>query len=422
MMSKNKQRGLLQEPNLLPPFRTFVILWLGLVLLFLILGVFRSGQGDGVSFTWLQAGNLALLAGYLFIPALPKLLGRAYLPIAFGLATVGTLLATIIPIAFNQPDLPPEPVAQLLTFGRVFVVWTVLVVLIAWQYRLRTVLLYTAGLGVLNMGILALFFGVLPLIAVETAALSLFIALAFSIIGYLVHHLSTAERKQRQALAAANQQIAQYATTLEELTISRERNRMARELHDTLAHTLSGLSVQLETARAYWDVNEETAKQLLDQSLTATRSGLQETRRALQSLRSAPLEDLGLVLALEELGKTAVSRAGLTLNLNLPTHAPKLPPTVEQSIYRIAQEAVNNVIKHATAQTLTLTLQVNRETKLVVADDGVGFAAENVSEEGHYGLIGLRERAVLVNGTLDIASQPQQGTTITFLLEDSPSN
>ena len=181
------------------------------------------------------------------------------------------------------------------------------------------------------------------------------------------------EQARREELTTANHQLAQYAGNLEELTISRERNRMARELHDTLAHTLSGLSVQLETARAFWDVDEGTAKELLDQSLAATRSGLQETRRALQSLRATPLEDLGLVLALKGLAESAESRAGLTLDLDLPTQPLTLTPAIEQAVYRIAQEAVNNVIKHATAKTLMLSLQTGNPIELVVADDGVGF-------------------------------------------------
>src|SRR5439155_20678930 len=128
-----------------------------------------------------------------------------------------------------------------------------------------------------------------------------------------------------------------HAGTLESLAVSRERNRMARELHDTLAHTLSGLSVQLETVEAYWDVEPRTAHAMLDRALEATRDGLQETRRALKALRASPLDDLGLGLALRRMAESAVARANIELDLEIPEQVPPLAPDVEHCIYRVAQ-------------------------------------------------------------------------------------
>src|SRR5439155_24600069 len=121
-----------------------------------------------------------------------------------------------------------------------------------------------------------------------------------------------------------------HAGTLESLAVSRERNRMARELHDTLAHTLSGLSVQLETVEAYWDVEPRTAHAMLDRALEATRDGLQETRRALKALRASPLDDLGLSLAIQRMAESAVARADIHLDLAIPKQVPPLSPDVEQ--------------------------------------------------------------------------------------------
>ena len=103
---------------------------------------------------------------------------------------------------------------------------------------------------------------------------------------------------------------------MEDLAISRERNRIAQELHDTLSHTLSGLSVQLETMKAYWEVDPATARKRLDKSLAATRSGLEETRRILMALRAKPLEELGLIPALRQMAEEATAKAGITLDID----------------------------------------------------------------------------------------------------------
>src|SRR6185503_5435116 len=191
------------------------------------------------------------------------------------------------------------------------------------------------------------------------------------------------------------------------LTISRERNRMARELHDTVAHTLSGLTVQLETVMAYWHVDATAAQAMLDKSLEATRSGLHETRRALKSLRASPLDDLGLSLALRRLVESAARRANLALDLSLPEQIPFLSPDVEQAIYRVAQEAVANVTHHANAKNLKVHLTSNgQEISLLVCDDGRGFKERPGENADHFGLPGMRERAQLVGGKLTVDSQP----------------
>jgi signal transduction histidine kinase len=165
--------------------------------------------------------------------------------------------------------------------------------------------------------------------------------------------------------------------------------------------------------KAYWDVDPEAAQAMLDKSLGATRSGLQETRRALKSLRASPLDDLGLVLGLRKMAEEAAARANLQLDLSLPDRLVSLSPDVEQTIYRVAQEAVANVTHHANAQTLTVQLSVNEaKVSLLVRDDGLGFNVQQDEEAGHFGLPGMRERAQLVSGKLTITSKPGQGTTI----------
>ena len=213
--------------------------------------------------------------------------------------------------------------------------------------------------------------------------------------------------------------MQQYATTLEELSISRERNRLARELHDTLAHSLSALTVQLEAVSALWNTHPERARRLLDQASETARTGLAESRRALQALRASPLQDLGLILAVRELAEAAAKRSGAQLELSLPDRLDRCPsPIVEQGVYRIAQETLENVIRHAGARTIRVSLeQTSTEMTLAIADDGQGVNLDALEIAGadaddRFGIRGMKERSALIGGRLEISSQAGQGTTV----------
>jgi signal transduction histidine kinase len=293
-------------------------------------------------------------------------------------------------------------------------------VLTAWQYRWRHVAFFCLGTAALNLAMVFLFIEPVTRVFFFEILGTMIQTINFLVIGYFINALMTQLRGQQDSLEQANTQLMHYASTLEHLTISRERNRMARELHDTLAHTLSGLTVQLETVKAYWDVDSTAAQKMLDKSLEATRSGLQETRRALKSLRASPLDDLGLSLALRRLAESAAQRANLALDFSAPTQTPSLAPDVEQSIYRIAQEAVANVTHHANAKNLKVQLAFNGQgISLLVADDGLGFQERPDEAADHFGLPGMRERAQLVGGQLTIESRPGQGTTVRLTIKET---
>jgi signal transduction histidine kinase len=152
---------------------------------------------------------------------------------------------------------------------------------------------------------------------------------------------------------------------------------------------------------------------ILDKSLAAAHSGLEETRRALQALRASPLDDLGLALAISIMTRDAAERANLSLALSIMDDIPALSLDVEQCVYRIAQEAITNVVSHANAKKLTVKLEfAGGKVKLMVGDDGVGFDIEKVNEKAQFGLTGMRERAQLVGGELSITSKAGAGTTI----------
>ncbi|MEM7028228.1 MAG: sensor histidine kinase [Chloroflexota bacterium] len=412
------------EFELIPAFRRFAWLWLGVMVLFYL--IFMISPIDVPDE---QARRLwhVLLAGsivaYLSSTWLQQRLASFYLPVALGLMTFAPVVIQI-GLAPAQPvnigDFPFPLFGVILNIVRLFVLWIIVVIMIAWKYRFRYVIVFAVTMGGVNIMMVNLLNQLPSDALIPFSAIVVFFSLAFVLVGYVVVLLTRAERNQRQALADANAKIAQYASTLEQLTISRERNRMARELHDTLAHTLSGLAVQLETTKAYWDQDEGTARELLDQSLDATRSGLTETRRALQSLRASPIEDLGLKLALEQLGHSATERTGLKITYRLPEQMPTMTAPVEQCIFRIAQEALANVVKHAAATQVTLALQTADDIVLTIRDDGKGFQVDQNPKEGHYGLLGMQERASLVSGMVTLTSTLGQGTTVTLTIPLEP--
>lgn len=342
-------------------------------------------------------------------------LGRAFLPLEIGLMAVTPVITTnlIGPLPPPGPANGPEA-----TTIRLMPVLLMALILTAWQYRWREVILFSGGIALLGLGLHLLFFRPGEPFFWPPVTVLIIQTISFLVVGYFTSSLIRQLRQQQESLAQANAQLTGYTATLEELTISRERNRLARELHDTLAHTLSALSVQLETARAYWEVDPAVAQQMLDRSLAATRSGLQETRRALKSLRASPLEDLGLALALRQMVTETAARANLQLELAVPDHLPALSPAVEQCLYRVAQEAVANVAHHARACTLTVQLTVNGPIALRVSDDGRGFDPHQEVTAGHFGLSGMRERAQMVGGHLTITGQPGQGATVQLIIED----
>ncbi len=205
--------------------------------------------------------NALTVLGLAAYPHCRRWLGRLFLPIVIALMSVAPIIITQLMVL----PLPPGPQTMPETTAlRLLPVLFMALVLTAWQYRWRDVLGFSVGIAALNLGLHYLFFqpGGSPFLPPVTVTIVQMVS--FLVVGYFICRLMTRLRQQQESLAQANAQLTHYASTLEHLTISRERNRMARELHDTLAHTLSGLAVQLETVKAYWDVDTATAQKLLD--------------------------------------------------------------------------------------------------------------------------------------------------------------
>jgi signal transduction histidine kinase len=235
-------------------------------------------------------------------------------------------------------------------------------------------------------------------------------------IGYIITRLMKEQRAQREQLRATNAELHRLGAVREQLATSRERNRVARELHDTLAHTLTGLAVQLEAIRTVWENDAGEAHDLLEKAHARARSGLVETRRALAALRASPLDSVGLAGAVRALAEKASARGGLRLELVLPEGEPELDEDDAQALYRVAQEALENVVRHAEARRVSVSLKCPPfGATLVVADDGRGFDLERCASVC-WGLAGMRERAEARGAVLDVESRPGAGTVIRLRL------
>lgn len=402
------------DPGIIKTFRLFIGVRLGLLIFSLLVYFLASGWSalnylPMLAFMLLDAG---LLFAYLSLPKLGELLKRMYLPVGIIWATIGPIIQLhLVFLLFTSVS--PERSAILLVLQLILVTFIPLVI-ISWLYPMRTVILF-CSLTFLFDALLVLIANVLSGVTVSLPIMGIaFIrTVMFLLVGNMVANLMKTQREQHQRLADANNQLAQYAAALEQLTISRERNRMARELHDVMAHTMSGVAVELEGVKAMLRVDPDQAETLLGQSLGAVREGLSETRRALQSLRAAPLEDLGLGLAVRNMVESIAGKAGLKTDLRIENNLPVYPAEVQQCFYRVAQEALTNVIAHSQASQVQVCL-MREETllKLLILDDGVGFDEKVIDLDQKYGLLGMRERVEMIHGDLSIVSQVGSGTQI----------
>lgn len=204
-------------------------------------------------------------------------------------------------------------------------------------------------------------------------------------------------------LQRANDRLAEYVTTVEELATTKERNRIAREVHDGLGHTLTVASVQLEAARTR--IGDPTVDERLERVQHILREGLGELRRSVSILRVSPSSPQAFAKAIGELVE-GTTQAGLETQLVTEGMPRPLPGAVGFTLYRAAQEALTNARRHARARSATVCLAYSPErVALRVEDDGAGAHELAI---GH-GLAGLRERVALVGGSVDIETAPGKG-------------
>jgi NarL family two-component system sensor histidine kinase YdfH len=243
------------------------------------------------------------------------------------------------------------------------------------------------------------------------------IPIVIFIVIYVTLYVRQSEaRTQAQALLhdleRANQQLSEYADRVEDLTIANERQRMARELHDTLSQGLAGLILQLEAADANLVSNRtEKARDIILQSMEQARTTLEASRRAIDNLRQP--EPVGLEEAIRRETSHFSDISGIPCELTLDISQP-VSDLIRDAIIRSVAEALNNIARHADAHRANLAAMIkDYDLNLTIKDDGKGFDPDHIPA-GHYGILGIRERIRLAGGQLEIMSAPNKGTTLTI--------
>jgi len=221
---------------------------------------------------------------------------------------------------------------------------------------------------------------------------------------------ATQARELLVKLEAANQQLSEYAAQVEDLTLTTERQRMARELHDTLSQGLAGLILQLEAVDAHLaSQRTERARTILQQSMEKARGTLAEARQAIDNLRQ-PVEH-NLVERTRQESQHFTNSTGIPCEPQIDLSV-EIPEAVAEAAGKAISESLTNIARHARAKTVSLRLKGERQgLEIEISDDGLGFNPDAV-EAGHYGLLGMQERVRLAGGQLDIASKPGEGTCI----------
>jgi two-component system, NarL family, sensor kinase len=207
---------------------------------------------------------------------------------------------------------------------------------------------------------------------------------------------------------------ARLAEDATRLARAEERTRLAREIHDTLAQGLTAIALNIEGAMHRLRTDPDQARERLERALAMARENLEDARRSVLDLRGASrLEGKPLAEALAGLARSFTSDSGVPVRV-AATHTQRLPPRVEAELFRIAQEALTNVRKHAHAHEVEMVLRRRGSTlTLSVHDDGRGFSPRKLSSDGlSHGVLGMRERAKLLGGRLQISSGPGKGTRV----------
>jgi signal transduction histidine kinase len=221
--------------------------------------------------------------------------------------------------------------------------------------------------------------------------------------------VAASEREARTSLAEANQLLRDHAAEVEELAATRERNRLAREIHDGLGHYLTVVNVQIGAARTVLDHDRPRAMEHLSKAQALTQEGLAEVRHSVATLRAPATESRPLPQALAKLVEQWKA-AGLSTKLTLSGTVRPLSPQTNLTLYRAAQEALTNAAKHAHARSVDVDLDYSdrRITRLSVKDDGIG----STNSEGGFGLLGVRERVQLLNGSVRVRTETGKGFTL----------
>lgn len=353
----------------------------------------------------------AFLFVYLSLPMLQYRLKQFYLPIGILVAVVYPSFVNLTYVLANIAS--EQPIDTLHVWGLLPLLMIPLVPM-AWQYDFKAVLILFGGFGIGEMLVVLWARQAMDVTVLEFLYSTFIRVVTLLLVAFMIDRLVRVQRAQRDQLRQVNLKLTRQALVMEEVATIQERNRIARELHDTLAHTLSGLAVQLEAMKTVTPPNAES-QEMIDRALSNTREGLNETRNVLKNLRAAPIQELGFEQAMFHLVESLQPENGPVIELFISRSIPLLTRELEHTIYRIVQESLKNALQHAQAKHINVSIQMVQHTlQVMISDDGSGFDPERESNRRGYGIFGIIERAEMVGGTLDVISKPKAGTTISF--------
>ncbi len=392
------------------PFRWILLLWIGFVYLWGVL--WGGGMGEQITphalilFTFL----MLLHAGLYGVSSFTRAPSQRFRLLYFAIQALLIVLISLVTHRFT------------VTLGLYLALVGEIASLLL---EIRMVLLVGAACLLLFSLNLHLLYGREPVPILSQHLVPFYMALLYVlpafvlVVVYALHQARARTQTQRllRELEQAHRQLADDAIRIEELTRVAERRRMARELHDTLAQGLAGLILQLEAVKAHLVVGrEERALEIVIQAMGLARTTLAAARSAIDDLRTETMPPVDLQHALaEEIGRFTAA-TGIPCTTQLPCLV-LAPETSGESIVRMISEGLLNVARHAQASQVWICVtQQGQGLTIEVRDNGLGFDPAALPQSGHYGLLGLRERARLLGGQFALLTAPGKGTTLRFLL------
>ena len=212
-------------------------------------------------------------------------------------------------------------------------------------------------------------------------------------------------------------QLTRLAEQARNAAVTEERNRMAREIHDTLAQSFTGILIQLQAAEQVLNGSQSESKVHLDSAMRLARSGLGEARRSVFALRPQLLQGGNIVHALNLLVNSILADSPVKIGLSVSGNPPVMTSDMESNLLRIAQEAITNAIKHSGGAEIQVRLRIEPDVlKLTIEDDGAGFDPHMPNLNSGFGLVSMHERADRIGGELTILTQPGSGTKVHLLI------
>jgi len=244
-------------------------------------------------------------------------------------------------------------------------------------------------------------------------------------IAFLIRQERTSKLEAEKLLGElelSHQQLQIYATQVAELATIEERNRLAREIHDSLGHYMTVVNVQLEKAIAFRDTNPAEADQAIKDAKHLASEALNDVRQSVSALRTTP-EKFSLTESLDTLVKH-MENDRLTIDLEIGGNENDFSRQSLVTLYRTAQEGLTNIQKHAHATHITIRIKLeDQEASLSIIDNGQGFNPATLNDqrmESHYGLQGIKERLELVRGSFTVESIPNEGTSVLVTVPKNP--